>query len=91
MISDAVGNRAVVLIGNAETRSVRAYQRGARRFEATAGEHRLRGPGGLWQVTEEALLGPGGTRLTRVPGHLAYWFAWDGYLGVQSELYQPPE
>jgi len=91
VINDAVGNRTVVLIGNAETRSVRAYERGGRSFEAGAEEHRLRGPGGLWQVTEEALLGPGGTRLTRVPGHLAYWFAWDGYLGVQSELYQPPE
>ena len=91
VINDAVGNRAVVLIGNAETRSVRAYERGARRFEATAEEHRLRGPGGLWLVAEEALLGPGGTRLTRVPGHLAYWFAWDGYLGVQSELYEAPE
>ncbi len=91
VINDAVGNRAVVLIGNAETRSVRAYERGGRSFESTAEENRLRGPGGLWQVTEEALLGPGGTRLARVPGHLAYWFAWDGYLGVQSELYQPPE
>ena len=91
VINDAVGNRAVVLIGNAESRSVRAYERGGRSFEATAEEHRLRGPGGLWQVTEEALLGPGGTRLTRIPGRLAYWFAWDGYLGVRSELYQPPE
>ncbi len=91
VINDAVGNRAVVLIGDAETRSVRAYERGGRSFEATAEENRLRGPGGLWQVTEEALLGPGDIRLTRVPGHLAYWFAWDGYLGVQSELYQPPE
>ena len=91
VINDAVGNRAVVLIGDAETRSVRAYERGGRSFEATAEENRLRGPGGLWQVTEEALLGPNGTRLARVPGHLAYWFAWDSYLGVRSELYQPPE
>jgi hypothetical protein len=26
-------------------------------------------------------------RLARVPGHIAYWFAWDGYLGVESALY----
>ncbi len=91
VINDAVGNRAVVLIGDAETRSVRAYQRGARHFEAAAGDNRLQGPGGLWQVTEAALLGPGGARLARVPGHLAYWFAWDSYLGVQSELYEAPE
>ncbi len=91
VINDAVGNRTVVLIGNAEARSVRAYERGGRSFESAAEKNRLRGPGGLWQVTEEALRGPGGTRLVRVPGHIAYWFAWDGYLGVQSELYQPPE
>ncbi len=42
-------------------------------------------------MTEEALVGPDGARLARVPGHLAYWFAWDSYLGVRSELYQPPE
>ena len=30
-------------------------------------------------------------RLARVPGHISYWFAWDSYLGVESELYQAPE
>ena len=34
-----------------------------------------------------ALVGPDGTRLARVPGHVSYWFAWDGYLGVNSEFY----
>lgn len=29
-----------------------------------------------WRVTEEALLGPNGERLERIPGHLAYWFGW---------------
>jgi hypothetical protein len=91
VINDAVGSRPVVLIGDAETRSVRAYERGGRYFEAAAEDALLQGPGGLWQVTEAALLGPSGARLTRVPGHLAYWFAWDGYLGVQSELYEAPE
>jgi hypothetical protein len=91
VINDAVGSRAVVLIGDAETRSVRAYQRGGHSFEVTVEEHWLRGPDGLWRVTEEALLGPDGARLARVPGHIAYWFAWDGYLGVQSELYEAPE
>ena len=31
-----------------------------------------------WKVTEAALLGPGGETLPRLPGHLAYWFAWVG-------------
>ncbi len=91
VINDAVGPRAVVLIGDAGSRSVRAYDRGERRFEAASEAGWLRGPDGPWQVTEAALLGPGGARLDRVPGHIAYWFAWDGYLGVASELYQAPE
>jgi hypothetical protein len=95
VINDAVGPRRVVLIGDAATRSVRAYDRGDRNFEAggeAGGEtDRLKGPGGLWQVTEAALLGPEGARLARVPGHISYWFAWDSYLGVKSELYQAPE
>ena len=87
VINDAVGLREVVLIGDAETRTVRAYERGGRVFRATAEWNRLHGPGGLWELEEEMLVGPDGTRLARVPGHVAYWFAWDGYMGVQSELY----
>ncbi len=87
VINDAVGPREVVLIGDTGTRTVRAYERGGRTFAATAERDRLRGPGGLWKVAEEVLVGPDGTRLARVPGHVAYWFAWDGYMGVRSELY----
>ncbi len=87
MINDAVGLREVVLMGDTETRTVRAYDRGGRMFEATAERNVLRGPGGLWKVEEEMIVGPDGTRLARVPGHVAYWFAWNGYMGVQSELY----
>ena len=87
VINDRVGQQEVVLIGDASTRSVRAYAREGRSFEASVDRGRLSGPGGVWRVEEEALVGPDGTRLPRVPGHVAYWFAWDGYLGVQSELY----
>ena len=87
VINDRVGQQEVVLIGDARTRSVRAYAREGRSFEAGVDRGRLSGPGGLWRLEEEALVGPDGTRLPRVPGHVAYWFAWDGYLGVQSELY----
>ncbi len=87
VINDRVGQQEVVLVGDARTRSVRAYARDGRRFEASVDRGRLSGPGGLWRLEEEALVGPDGTRLPRVPGHIAYWFAWDGYLGVQSELF----
>ena len=89
VINDRIGARPIVLIGDAATRSVRAYDRGDRTFEADG--NGLRGPGGLWRVEEAALVAPDGTRLDRLPGHVAYWFAWDGYMGVKSELYEAPE
>ena len=87
VINDRVGQQEVVLVGDARTRSVRAYASDGRRFEASVDRGRLSGPGGLWRLEEEALVGPDGSRLPRVPGHIAYWFAWDGYLGVRSELF----
>ena len=88
VINDAVGGRNVVLIGDAATRTVRAYDRKDHEFEKTDSPDRLAGPGGEWTLTEDALVGPGGEQLARLPGHVSYWFAWDGYLGVRSELYQ---
>lgn len=91
VINDAVGDLAVVLVGDATTRTVRAYERGERTFAAgsggEAGSGTLAGPGGAWRLGEDALVGPDGTSLPRVAGHVAYWFAWDGYLGPRSTLY----
>jgi len=85
VINDIIGNREIVLIGDAATRTVRAYDRGGRTFMADGDG--LKTDEGAWQIGEEALTGPNGDRLPRVPGHIAYWFAWDGYLGAESELY----
>ncbi|MGB0388806.1 MAG: DUF3179 domain-containing protein [Ardenticatenaceae bacterium] len=41
-----------------------------------------------WQITEEALVGPEGETLTRLNGHLAYWFGWYAFF-PQTELYAP--
>lgn len=89
VINDAIGTRNLVLVGDAQTRTVRAYERGDRTFAASAKAHHLSESGGDWALTEEALVGPDGTKLARVPGHVSYWFAWDGYLGVDSTLYAP--
>ena len=79
VVNDRVGPVEVVLLGDAEGRSVRAYESSGRRFE-TAGGGRLRdAAGGIWRVEEEGLAGSDGSRLPRLPGHLAYWFAWSGY------------
>jgi hypothetical protein len=87
VINDHVGQRRIVLVGDAATLTVRAYERGGRRFEATGDATRLRSDDGDWRISEEALTGPDGARLARVPGHIAYWFAWNGYLGAESEIY----
>ena len=88
VINDDVGGLAVVLVGQADSRTVRAFERGERQFRG--GKDGLRdGNGGVWTATETALTGPGGETLARVAGQVSYWFAWDGYLGDAAELYQP--
>ena len=79
-IHDRVGTRDVVLLGNAETETVRAYESGGRTFTAVEEDpSRVESEGALWSVTEDALTGPGGESLARLPGHVAYWFAWQSY------------
>ncbi len=80
VIHDRVGQRDVVLIGYAETETVRAYESGGRTFVVVEEDPSLvASEGALWTVTEDALAGPGGESLARLPGHVAYWFAWQGY------------
>ena len=61
---------------------VRAYERRDRVFAPAAGADGgvagsvVDASGAAWTVTEDALVGPGGERLARVSGHLAYWFGW---------------
>jgi hypothetical protein len=56
---------------------VRAYARGDETFApGEAANVVVDSQGRSWQVTEEALVGPAGESLPRLPGHLAYWFGW---------------
>ncbi len=86
VINDELLDRPLVLIGNAATRTARAYERGDLSFKGDAGGVTSK-DGTRWQITEDALIAPDGRNLPRVAGHIAYWFAWDGYLGATSELY----
>lgn len=85
VINDALGVQNLVLIGNPNTRTVRAYERGDLNFAGN--EDALIANGQAWQVTEEAIVAEDGTKLARVPGHIAYWFGWNSYFGVKSEIY----
>ncbi len=91
VINDSVGEHAVVLIGDAETRTVRAYERGDRQFSPGPDPMTLIGPGGEWKSGEDFLTGPQGEKLPRVAGHIAYWFGWENYFGVTSQLYKPKQ
>jgi Protein of unknown function (DUF3179) len=86
VINDTAGVVDVVLIGDAATRTVRAYRSEGLRFEKGANASMVKQGSADWSVTEDALVGPNGKTLARLPGHIAYWFAWNGYFGKNGKL-----
>jgi hypothetical protein len=80
VINAAVGDLPVVLIGDAATHTVRAYASEGQEFAAASEPATLLAEGQPWQIREDALIGPDGARLERLPGHIAYWFAWQGFV-----------
>ena len=89
VLNDKAGILDIVLVGDAATRTVRAYRSEGLTFEKGAKTGEVRQGTATWKVTEEALVGPDGKALPRLPGHIAYWFAWHGYLGKTGELAEP--
>ncbi len=81
VVNDQLGALQLVLIGDSKTKTVRAYRRDGREFQQADTQDKLISDSVIWRVTEDALLGPDGTALTRLPGHLAYSFAWESYFG----------
>jgi len=90
VINDLAGVVPVTLVGNAATRSVRAYRTDGRMFSPTSDPLKIESDGNSWQVSEEALEDANGNRFYRLPGHIAYWFAWEGYLGDVGDLASTP-
>ncbi|MEM7525093.1 MAG: DUF3179 domain-containing protein [Pseudomonadota bacterium] len=88
VINDRIGTRDIVLTGAATGRTVRAYDRKGIDFVAGPDAETLIGDGQSWRATEAALIGDDGRKLGRVAGHVAYWFAWNNYLGPQAELFE---
>jgi hypothetical protein len=89
VINDQAGVLDIVLIGDAATRTVRAYRSEGLIFEKGPTADQVKRGQEIWRVTEEALVGPDGRSLSRLPGHVAYWFAWSGYFGREGELAVP--
>ncbi|MEM7507913.1 MAG: DUF3179 domain-containing protein [Pseudomonadota bacterium] len=79
VINDRVGDLSVVLIGEADGRTVRAYDRGDHLVKMDEVSD--------YVMTEDALLTPDGQTLPRVAGRLSYWFAWDNANAFESALY----
>ena len=80
VVNDRIGEQPVVLIGDAATRTVRAYRSGGQRFEAAPDRANVKAGDATWRIEESALVGPDGQRLERLPGHVAYWFAWQSFI-----------
>jgi hypothetical protein len=80
----------VVLVGDAATRTVRAYQSRGHEFAAGSSPTTLVAEGQDWQIREDALVGPDGARLARLPGHIAYWLAWQGFID-RAPLAEPDQ
>ncbi|MBI1779461.1 MAG: DUF3179 domain-containing protein [Proteobacteria bacterium] len=79
VLNDRVGLLDVVVVGDAQGRGARAYKADGRHFARGAAPEELLSADGSWQVSESGLTGPKGETLPRLPGHVAYWFAWTGY------------
>jgi hypothetical protein len=79
VINDRIGFMDVVVIGDPSGRGARAYEARSRRFARGASPDEIMAGDARWRVTESALIGPSGESLPRLPGHVAYWFAWAGY------------
>ncbi len=86
VINDIAGALSLTLIGDVATRTVRAYRTDGTKFEKTDDPRQLVAKGEPWELTEEALINTGGKAFPRLPGHIAYWFAWSGYLGDSGVL-----
>ena len=80
MLNERIGELPVVLVGDAASRTVRAYRSGGRRFAPGAEEGTLEAAGERWRIGDSALTGPQGAELARLPGHIAYWFAWQAFI-----------
>jgi Protein of unknown function (DUF3179) len=86
VLNDGMLDTNLVLIGDATTRTVRAYERGELVFQRD-GNALKSADGRNWQLGEDALTSEDGQKMARVAGHVAYWFAWNGYLGAESAIF----
>ncbi len=88
LINDRIGARNLLLIGDAASRTVRAFERKDKEFQSLSSGGLKTTSGEIWRITEANLIGPKGEKLRRVAGILSYWFAWENYMGLKSDYYK---
>ena len=74
--TDQVGIQDVLVLTD-KTGANRVYDPKGKTFKSYDRDNLLFDEaGGQWQLTEQALIGPSGQRLERLPYHRAFWFGW---------------
>lgn len=89
VVNDTLAGQNLVVIYEEGGLGARAYERGEHSFTFAAQDTTrtiLDEAGRQWQVTDQALIGPDGQELARLPGHMAYWFGWFSFY-PRTELY----
>ena len=79
ILNDVVDTTPLVIVADADTRTARAYERRDYQFsEGTSPQEIVGQPGSaVWRVQEEYLVNlQTGERLSRLGGHISYWFGW---------------
>ena len=87
VVNDRLASQNLVVIYDTGGHGARAYERGKHIFSpAETSTVILDKTGHRWKIVENALIGPGGERLARLPGHMAYWFGWFSFY-PRTEIY----
>lgn len=72
---DKKGDTKFVVLTD-DTGANRVFERGEQKFSNYSNNQVLDGSGSPWEVTPDALIGPGSQKLKRLPAHRAFWFGW---------------
>lgn len=80
VLNDRIGDLQVGLIGDAESRTVRAYLRDDVVIKATDDPNVVLAGDRSMTINEGGLVAEDGEIYERLPGHIAYWFAWQGFI-----------
>ncbi len=95
IINDKLGSTPIVLIGDASTRTVRAYAREDDEVFSLSADGNLVTQKDKWLLDEEFLTVSSDVnqqtaqpvRRARLPGHISYWFAWENFMHEGGVLY----